>query len=95
MSRIGRMPIEVPPQVSVHIKDGEIAVKGPKGELKRRLNPEMTVTLDSGKLSVSRPSDAKAASLWLKISHQVANANTQRRCNPPAPAFYRVSVRFP
>ncbi len=59
MSRIGRMPIEVPPQVSIVIKDGEITVKGPKGELQYRLNPEMAVALDHGRLNISRPSDAK------------------------------------
>jgi large subunit ribosomal protein L6 len=59
MSRIGRMPIDVPTQVTVNIKDGEVAVKGPKGELKRHINPEMSVALASGKLNVSRPTDAK------------------------------------
>jgi len=59
MSRIGRMPIVVPPQVSVNINDGEVAVKGPKGELRYRLNPEMTIALDDGHINVSRPSDAK------------------------------------
>ncbi len=59
MSRIGRMPIEVPSQVTVSVKDGQVAVKGPKGELKRRINPEMSVAMENGKLSVSRPSDAK------------------------------------
>ncbi len=59
MSRIGRMPIEVPSQVAVQIKDGEVAVKGPKGELKRRVNPEMSVALEGGKLNVTRPSDDK------------------------------------
>lgn len=59
MSRIGRMPIEVPPQVSVNINDGEITIKGPKGELQRRVNPEMTISLEGGYLKVSRPSEAK------------------------------------
>jgi large subunit ribosomal protein L6 len=53
------MPIEVPSQVTVSVKDGQVAVKGPKGELKRRINPEMSVAMENGKLSVSRPSDAK------------------------------------
>ena len=59
MSRIGRMPIDVPTQVTVNIKDGEVAVKGPKGELKRQINPEMSVALANGKLNVSRPTDTK------------------------------------
>ena len=59
MSRIGRMPIDIPPQVTVNIKDENVAVKGPKGELRRRINPDISVGLESGKLNVTRPSDAK------------------------------------
>ena len=43
MSRIGRMPITVPQGVSVEFKENEIIVKGPKGELSRRVNPEMDI----------------------------------------------------
>ncbi|MDD5487124.1 MAG: 50S ribosomal protein L6, partial [Dehalococcoidales bacterium] len=39
MSRIGRMPITVPAGVTVEIKENEIKVKGPKGELSRTVNP--------------------------------------------------------
>jgi large subunit ribosomal protein L6 len=53
------MPIDLPPQVTVSIKDENIMVKGPKGELVRRINPEMNVALESGKLYVTRPSNAK------------------------------------
>jgi len=60
MSRIGRAPIEVPPQVIVNVKDSEVAVKGPKGMLIRRVNPDMSVSVEGNKLTVSRPSDAKA-----------------------------------
>ncbi|MCL2150012.1 MAG: 50S ribosomal protein L6 [Dehalococcoidia bacterium] len=59
MSRIGRMPVEVPPQVSVKVADGEVTVKGPKGELRRQISPEMGFSQEDGRLSISRPSDAK------------------------------------
>ncbi len=59
MSRIGRMPITVPPGVVVDIKDNIVSVKGPKGELKRDIDPEMKLTLEEGKLTVERPSDDK------------------------------------
>ena len=59
MSRIGRMPITVPPGVVVNIKGSEVSVKGPKGELKRVISPDMALTLESGKLIVARPSDDK------------------------------------
>ncbi len=59
MSRIGKMPIPVPQGVAVTIKDNAVTVKGPKGELSRNFNPGMSITIDDGKLIVSRPSDSK------------------------------------
>ncbi len=59
MSRIGKSPITVPQGVAVTIKDNEVTVKGPKGELNRRFNPDMAIALHEGKLIVSRPSDSK------------------------------------
>ena len=59
MSRIGRMPIPVPQGVEVSIKDNEVAVKGPKGELSRRFSPDMSIALKDDELIVSRPSDNK------------------------------------
>jgi large subunit ribosomal protein L6 len=59
MSRIGRMPIDLPPGVVVNIKENQVSVKGPKGELKRSLNPGMVLFLEDKKLLVARPSDAK------------------------------------
>jgi large subunit ribosomal protein L6 len=49
----------VPEKVEIKIKDNEVTVKGPKGELTRRFHPDMAITLQEGKLLVSRPSDAK------------------------------------
>ncbi|GAJ10070.1 unnamed protein product, partial [marine sediment metagenome] len=60
MSRVGRMPITVPEGVVVDIKKDGVTVTGPKGELRRRFNPDMSITLNNGSLIVSRPSDSKA-----------------------------------
>ncbi len=57
MSRVGRMPISVPQGVAVSIKQDEVTVTGPKGELYRRFPPDMSITLDNNVLMVSRPSD--------------------------------------
>ena len=59
MSRVGRMPIPVPQGVVVNIEKDEVTVTGPKGELHRRFNPDMSITLDNNSLIVSRPSDSK------------------------------------
>jgi len=57
MSRIGRKPVPVPDAVSVEIAPGNIAVKGPKGELRQTLSAEMKVEQDDGAVTVTRPTD--------------------------------------
>lgn len=59
MSRIGRLPITVPKGVAVSIKEGQVAVKGPKGELNRSFNPDMAIAMNDNVLVVSRPSDSR------------------------------------
>jgi large subunit ribosomal protein L6 len=59
MSRIGRLPIQVPPSVDVSIVGRNITVKGPKGTLERALHPDMTVAMEGATLIVTRPSEAK------------------------------------
>lgn len=59
MSRIGRNPINIPQGVTVIIEGNKVVVKGPKGELSREINPEMTVKHKDNTLVVSRPSDAR------------------------------------
>ena len=59
MSRVGQMPITVPQGVVVSIGEDEVVVSGPKGELRRRFHPDMSITLNNGSLTVSRPSDGR------------------------------------
>ncbi len=59
MSRIGRMPIAVPPGVAVSIEQNEVTITGPKGELHRCLSSDMSINLDNDTLLVSRPSDSR------------------------------------
>jgi large subunit ribosomal protein L6 len=59
MSRIGKLPIQVPAGVTVTIKDDVVSVKGPKGELSQAVNPEITVSLEDGVLQFGRPSDER------------------------------------
>jgi len=42
MSRIGKKPIQIPDSVEIKIEGNEITVKGPKGELKREIRPEVS-----------------------------------------------------
>ena len=58
MSRIGRMPINVPAGVEVSIAAGNVVtVKGPKGELTNTFNADMIINVEGNVLTVSRPSD--------------------------------------
>jgi large subunit ribosomal protein L6 len=57
MSRIGKKPVPVPKNVSASVDGQTIKVKGPKGELERRVHPDITVALDNGTIVVNRPSD--------------------------------------
>lgn len=60
MSRIGRAPIPVPPKVQVSWTDGNfVTVKGPKGELSYQVDRALTLSLEDGNLTVTRPSDSK------------------------------------
>ena len=53
------MPIPVPQGVRVSIENEADTVTGPKGELHRRFNPDMGISLNNDNLIVSRPSDSK------------------------------------
>jgi large subunit ribosomal protein L6 len=57
VSRIGRKPIVVPDGVTVEIRPGSVAVRGPKGELSERVSPQMTVKQEDGQVIVARPTD--------------------------------------
>lgn len=58
MSRIGKMPIEVPKGVQVDIKGTAVSVKGPKGTLSQSFHPEMTFALDDGVLTIARGNES-------------------------------------
>jgi len=59
MSRIGKSPITLPKGVSVTVSDDMVTVKGPKGELKQAIHPDIKIEIDGGILTVTRPSDEK------------------------------------
>jgi large subunit ribosomal protein L6 len=57
MSRIGKAPIAIPAGVTVKVENNTVIVKGPKGELKQAVNPELGVSVEDGHIVVTRPSD--------------------------------------
>jgi len=60
MSRIGRAPIAIPAGVEIKVEDNNVVtVKGPKGTLTKQFSTNMTISMDNGVLTVTRPNDAK------------------------------------
>ncbi len=59
MSRIGRKPVTVPKGVTLQLEGQSVAVKGPRGELRRTLHPDMQIALDKDQFTVARPSEEK------------------------------------
>ena len=59
MSRVGRMPIEIPAGVTVSQNEHTLTVKGAKGELTRTFHPDINITVENNVITVTRPSDGK------------------------------------
>jgi large subunit ribosomal protein L6 len=57
MSRIGRLPIDIPAGVDVQIDPGRVRVKGPKGELAQTVSRDLTFDREDSRLVVKRPTD--------------------------------------
>ncbi len=57
MSRIGRLPVDVPGGVQVNVQGSNVHVKGPKGELKRTFSSLIGIALKNGQVIVTRTSD--------------------------------------
>ena len=59
MSRIGKLPIEIPGGVTVSVNDNVVSVKGPLGELSQKVDPEIDVEVNDNLIEVKRPTDSK------------------------------------
>ena len=59
MSRIGKAPIELPKGVEVTVVNGLVTVKGPKGTLTQKVDLDIIVAIEEGKIVVTRPTDQK------------------------------------
>ena len=61
MSRIGRKPIAIPKGVEIKLEGDLLAVKGPKGELKRRIHPDVQISMDNDIIVVSVVDELRAS----------------------------------
>lgn len=60
MSRIGKNPVVLPKGTTAHVQNGAVALKGPKGEMKVAIPPDISVKLEAEKLLVGRSADTDA-----------------------------------
>lgn len=74
MSRVGKSPINIPAGVTVDIsKSNMVTVKGPKGELKQQIDPDLSVSIEDGVLTVSRPTEQKRHKALHGLSRALIN----------------------
>lgn len=59
MSRVGKLPIQLPQGVDVKEQDGSVVVKGPKGELTQQIDDSVTINIEEGTLTLVRASEQK------------------------------------
>jgi large subunit ribosomal protein L6 len=76
MSRVGKLPIAIPVGVTVTLDGRSVAVKGPRGELSRTLNPEVEVVVEADRVVVrpaGDPEEKRVRSQWGLSRSLVAN----------------------
>jgi large subunit ribosomal protein L6 len=61
MSRIGKLPIQIPAGVTITVDSGAVRVQGPKGNLEQFITPNVTVKVEDGQAVVTRKDDSKPA----------------------------------
>ncbi len=61
LSRIGKLPIEIPSGVTITVDSGDVTVEGPKGKLVQFITPAVTVEVKDGVLTVSPKDESKTA----------------------------------
>lgn len=75
MSKIGKKPILIPQGVNLEIKEDEIIIKGPKGELSQKIPPEIGVKKEGEKILVSlKRKTKKSPALWGLIRALLQNS---------------------
>ena len=57
MSRIGKLPAEIPAGVDVKLNGSEVTVKGPKGTLTQIFHPDMVIEKEGNEIHIKRPSN--------------------------------------
>jgi len=75
MSRIGRMPIDVPAGVTVSIDGQNVSVKGPKGELALTVAEPIHVVMEENQVVVTRPNEERLSKSLHGLTRTLINNN--------------------
>ena len=59
MSRVGLNPVSIPEGVTVSVNGSNINIKGPKGELNQKFDPDFKIKIEENILTIARPSEQK------------------------------------
>jgi len=73
MSRIGKLPIDLPKTVKASINEGVITVEGPRGKLSQRISDGINVLIEDDKIVVTRENDDKAVRSAHGLMRQLVN----------------------
>lgn len=74
MSRVGKNPVVLPAGVTADVKEQDVKVKGPKGELTFVVHPKVEVKLENGAVVVApKAQDGEARALWATMQRRIAN----------------------
>lgn len=73
MSRIGKQPIKISEGVEVKLDDDLILIKGPKGELKQKLHPDIEVEVKDKEVIIKLKEGTKSTAIWGTFRSLVAN----------------------
>jgi large subunit ribosomal protein L6 len=73
MSRIGKLPVELPQGVSLKVNGDVVLVEGPKGKLEQQIKPEVTVKVEDNTVIVDRINDSKPAKSYHGLYRNLIN----------------------
>jgi large subunit ribosomal protein L6 len=73
MSRIGKIPVKVPPGVKVNFQDEVMSVEGPKGKLTQKYHPVITFDVGNGEITVSRANEEKQTKAFHGLYRNLLN----------------------
>ena len=77
MSRLGKIPTQLPAGTEVTVADGVVSVKGKGGELRKKLHKDVVVEVKDGAVTVSPANDSRQAqAMWGTFSSHVLNMVT-------------------